>query len=352
MSGIRRAETHCTQPDDTTSGISSRSANSYSVMSSQKLLTIFGSTGNQGGSVIDLILSDPELQQKYRLRGISRNASSDSAQNLGRKGVEMISANVNNLESLKAAVRGSYGVFGVTNFWDKDVMSKTIEIQQGKNIFEACKADNVTHFVFSALPNVERLTQGVLKRVEHFDGKAIVAEYVEANKGHMIASYFMPAMYLKSYKDQVRSLEGRLSMIMPFSLSGSDSTSPSWPVVDPREDSGKYIIGLFEGGKDADGVSVHAVSAWSSPKELLAAISREVEKEVNFAAVSPDELSASLPENIAHEITETMLLVGNFSYYGRGEEKNQDQSDEWLVKSTKTMGLEQLVQRKGPWNFT
>ena len=165
-------------------------------MSSSKLLTIFGSTGNQGGSVIDLVLSRPELQQKYRLRGITRNASSASAKSLAQKSVEMVSANVNDLESIKAAVRGSHGVFGVTNFWDKDVMSKATEVQQGKNIFEACKAENVTHLVFSALPNVERLTNGVLKRVEHFDGKAMVAEHIETYKGSMTASYFMPGISL------------------------------------------------------------------------------------------------------------------------------------------------------------
>ena len=163
-------------------------------MSSPKLLTIFGSTGNQGGSVVDVVLSNPELQRKYRLRGATRNASSASAQALAHKGVEMVTANLNDLGSLRTAVRGSYGVFGVTNFWDKDVMSKKLEIQQGKNIFEACKAENVTHFIFSSLPNVERLTKGVLRRVEHFDGKAMVAEYVEANKGDMTASYFMPGM--------------------------------------------------------------------------------------------------------------------------------------------------------------
>ncbi|KAI9659035.1 MAG: hypothetical protein M1821_001995 [Bathelium mastoideum] len=320
-------------------------------MSSQKLLTIFGSTGNQGGSVIDVILADPQLKQNYRLRGISRNASSTSAQSLAQKGVEMISANVNDLESLRAAVRGSYGVFGVTNFWDKDVMSKKIEVQQGKNIFEACKAESVAHFVFSALPNVEKLSNGILKRVEHFDGKAAVAEYAEANKGPMITSYFMPAMYLKSYKDQVRVIEGQPSMIMPFTLSDSASTSVTWPVIDPRGDGGKYIVGLFEGGKDADGISVNAVSAWTSPKKLLAIISREAGQEVSFKAVSPSDLLSSLPEDIAHELTETMLLVGNYNYYGKGEEKNQNRNDKWLVKGTKTLDLDQVVRRNGPWKF-
>jgi len=161
-------------------------------MSSPRLLTVFGSTGNQGGSVIDIILSDPDLRRKYALRGISRNASSKSAQALAAQGVEMVSADVNDVESLKVAVRGSYGVFGVTNFWDKDVMSKEKEVQQGKNIFEACKAEHVAHYVFSSLPRVEVLTGGELQHVDHFDGKAMVAEFAEANKGDMIVSYFQP----------------------------------------------------------------------------------------------------------------------------------------------------------------
>ena len=161
-------------------------------MPSPRLLTIFGATGNQGGSVIDVVLANPDLREKYKLRGVSRNASGASAQSLVKKGVEMVSANLNDPDTLRAAVRGAYGVFGVTNFWDKDVMSKDKEIQQGKNIFEACVTERVAHYVFSTLPNVEELTGGELKHVDHFDGKAMVADHIEANKGRMIASYFMP----------------------------------------------------------------------------------------------------------------------------------------------------------------
>ena len=102
----------------------------------------------------------------------------------------MVQADLNDVESMKAAVKGSYGVFGMTDFWA--VMDKDIEIQQGKNIFEACKSVGVEHYVFSALPYAEKITDGVLKHVDHFDSKAIVAEFVEANKGDMIASFFVP----------------------------------------------------------------------------------------------------------------------------------------------------------------
>ena len=158
-------------------------------------------------------------------------------------------------------------------------------------------------------------------------------------------------MYLKSYKDQMKLVEGKLSMIMPFPLSDSAISSANWPVIDPRGDSGKYIIGLFEGGKDTNGVSVNAVSTWTSPRDLLATIGREAGQDVGFMAVSPSELRGSLPENISYEITETMLLVGEYEYYGKDEAKNQQRSDSWLAEGTTTMSLGQVVKMNGPWNF-
>lgn len=161
-------------------------------MTDKKLLTVFGATGNQGGSVIDVILADKALQEKYKVRGITRNVSSRSAKALSDKGIEMVTANLNDLDSLRTALRGSYSVFGVTNFWDKDVLSKKIEMQQGKNIFEACQAEGVIHYIFSTLPHASKLTNGELQHIDHFDGKAMVAEYIESQKGKMIVSYFMP----------------------------------------------------------------------------------------------------------------------------------------------------------------
>lgn len=56
-----------------------------------KLITIFGSTGNQGGSVVRAILSHPELSKEWKIRGITRNASKPDAQAMVKQGVEMVS---------------------------------------------------------------------------------------------------------------------------------------------------------------------------------------------------------------------------------------------------------------------
>lgn len=161
-------------------------------MSHLKVLTVFGATGTQGGSVVDIFLARLDLQAKYSLRGVTRDAKSAKAESLASRGIDMISADVTDVESLKKAVHGAHGVFGVTNYWDKDVLDKKKEIQQGKNIFEACKAENVKHFVFSTLPFAAKLTAGELTHVSHFDSKATVAEFIEQKKGDMIVSYFIP----------------------------------------------------------------------------------------------------------------------------------------------------------------
>jgi uncharacterized protein YbjT (DUF2867 family) len=80
-----------------------------------KLLVVFGATGAQGGSLIKHVLEDATLSKKYRLRGITRNASKPAAAELAAKGVEVVEANTNVPSSLTAAVQGAYAVFGVTD---------------------------------------------------------------------------------------------------------------------------------------------------------------------------------------------------------------------------------------------
>lgn len=54
------------------------------------ILTVFGATGNQGGSVIRTILADPALSKKWKLRAVTRDTSKPAAQQLAAAGVEMV----------------------------------------------------------------------------------------------------------------------------------------------------------------------------------------------------------------------------------------------------------------------
>ena len=66
--------------------------------------------------------------------------------------------------SVAKAVEGAYGVFAVTNFWEK--ASAAIEIQQGKNVADACKKAGVQHLIWSSLINVtKRKPSAVSQRI-------------------------------------------------------------------------------------------------------------------------------------------------------------------------------------------
>lgn len=55
-----------------------------------KVITVFGATGNQGGSVIKHILADPSLSKGFTIRGVTRDTSKPAAQSLSKQGVQLV----------------------------------------------------------------------------------------------------------------------------------------------------------------------------------------------------------------------------------------------------------------------
>jgi uncharacterized protein YbjT (DUF2867 family) len=104
----------------------------------QKVFTVIGATGQQGGSFIQWVLSDNKLSKEFKIRDVTRNASKAKLP----PSVEVVESNVDDVESLKRAFKGCDVVFGMTNYWA--VMNRDVEIQQGKNIADAVKAADRT----------------------------------------------------------------------------------------------------------------------------------------------------------------------------------------------------------------
>ena len=150
-----------------------------------KLVTVFGATGKQGGSVCSVILNDPELSKKYKIRAITRDPSKAGAKALAEKGAETVKAELSDVGSLQAAIDGSYAVFGVTNYWE--IMSMDKELAQGKAIVDACRKAGTQHLVLSTLPDTTKLSGGKLPNIDHFVAKAHMALYAEEHKGDKYA---------------------------------------------------------------------------------------------------------------------------------------------------------------------
>lgn len=68
-----------------------RNYSQLNTLTMSKIITVFGATGNQGGSVITHLLNDSQVSQEYKIRGITRDTSKPAAQELAKKGVEVVS---------------------------------------------------------------------------------------------------------------------------------------------------------------------------------------------------------------------------------------------------------------------
>jgi uncharacterized protein YbjT (DUF2867 family) len=139
----------------------------------RQTITVVGGTGAQGGGVVDALLASGE----YAVRVVSRNPASKSAETLEERGVRVVKGDLLEPSSLRAAFDGAHGAFLVTNFWDPTQMPKETEI--GNAAVKEAHAAGVQHFIWSTLPDAEKLTGGRLK-LPHFTGKARVDAAVEA----------------------------------------------------------------------------------------------------------------------------------------------------------------------------
>src|SRR5438093_9564160 len=122
-------------------------------MADKKIIAVVGATGSQGGGLSRAILADPN--GGFAVRAITRDPNKDNAKALAAQGAEVVSANLDDVESLKKAFAGAYGVYGVTNFWEHGSAPK--ETQQARNIADAAKSSGVRHVIWSTLDDTRKL---------------------------------------------------------------------------------------------------------------------------------------------------------------------------------------------------
>ena len=312
--------------------------------SMSKLLTVFGATGVQGGSVVKAVLAHPVLTKEYRVRAVTRDPSKPSAQMLVSLGVEAVKGDLDDSDSIKKAVSGSHAVFAVTDFWEK--ATKENEVKQGKVLADACKAEHVQHLVWSGLANVTKLTRGALSHVDHFDSKAEVAEYIETIKADMNATYFMPGFYMSNFKNFVQVQDGTPTLAMPW-----DGDHTQVPLFDAAVDTGKFVAGiLLADPAKINGVWVQAVSEWCTPNQIVASLSKAGGREVKLITIPADVFKGFMPPAVATILTENMLLVRDYSYYGIGTEKEQPKHNE-ILGDMKPNTFDEFVANNGPWKW-
>ncbi|NXC05070.1 NMRL1 protein, partial [Orthonyx spaldingii] len=245
-------------------------------MAGKKLIVVFGATGAQGGGVARALLDDGT----FTVRAVTRSPRKKEAEELRRRGAEVVKADQDDEASLEQALAGAYGAFIVTNFWEH--CSKEKEIEQGRRLADLSKRQGLRHVVFSGLENVHQLTGGRLE-VLHFDGKGVVEEYFQ--KIGVPTTIIRLPFYFENF----------LSIFKPQKAPQGDSFVLGLPMGDipmdgmAVEDLGPVVLCLLKSPGEYIGQVIGLSTGKLTEAEYAAILSQQTGKTVTASKITPEE---------------------------------------------------------------
>jgi uncharacterized protein YbjT (DUF2867 family) len=262
----------------------------------KKLIAVVGATGLQGGAVVRAL----QASGQFKVRALTRNPAKHP-----QLADEVVLADLNRPETLRAAFAGAHGVFLVTNAWEPG----TDEGKQALAAVHAAKDAGVQHFIWSTLPNVETISRGKLD-VPHFTDKAksdrIVREAGFVHHTFVIAPFFY--QNLLGVMAPQKQADGAMGWALPL--------HPEQRVIHMGDitELGHIVAGAFAQPELAGhGEHLPLVGDFLSFNEIIATLNRQGHK-FSFKQV-PRELFASWFPG-AKEVAEMLAYFEAHTYLG------------------------------------
>jgi len=231
------------------------------VTNADKIVLITGATGRQGGAVVRHM-----LPRGWKLRALTRNPDSGIAQELARLGVEVVRGDLEDSTSLDRAVRGSYGVYSVQDFWS---VGARREVQQGKNLADAAKKAGIAHFVYSSVGGAERNSG-----IDHWESKWEIEQHIR--ELNLPATILRPVAFMENYYiDQVELGLLRGKLVDPVRADQPYQTIAT-------DDIGAFVALVFERPKEFIGQALEIAGSELTNLEAAEVFSRVLGKKVKF----------------------------------------------------------------------
>lgn len=140
----------------------------------KKTIAVCGASGQQGGAVVAAA-----LKKDWNIVALTRHPEHPKATELRAKGVKIIKADLLDKVSLLSAFKNVDAVFGITQPWSADYKKVNVdaEIQQGKNIIDACIEINIPHLTLTTAAN----TGGDYSiKIPHIESKIQIENYLKS----------------------------------------------------------------------------------------------------------------------------------------------------------------------------
>src|SRR5262245_56955755 len=171
-------------------------------MTNDRTILITGVTGHQGGAVAQALQGSG-----FRLRGLTRKPESEHGAALARQGIDVVKGDLDDEETLRRALAGAWGVFGVQNTWEAGVEREEV---QGKRLATLARKAGVEHYVYTSVGSAHKRTG-----IPHFDNKWRIEETVR-NLGFPSHVILRPVFFMEN-------------LLAPYSLQGNTLASALGP---------------------------------------------------------------------------------------------------------------------------
>jgi uncharacterized protein YbjT (DUF2867 family) len=254
---------------------------------SKPIIAVFGATGAQGGGLVRAILDDPSGE--FAVRALTRDPESEKATALASRGAEVVTADLDDPESVRRAFEGAHGAFCLTNFWEHFSAEK--EAAQARTMAEAAQAAGIQHAIWSTFEDTREYVpldddrmptlQGRYK-VPHFDGKGEANRYfteLGVPTTFLLASGYFENFIHFGWGPQ-KAPDGSLAVVFP-------TDDAKIPFI-AAEDIGRCALGIFKRREEYIGRTVGIAGEHLSGQEIAEAFSEALGRPISFQAVPPE----------------------------------------------------------------
>ena len=171
---------------------------------SRRPIAVVGATGLQGGATARAL-----LEANAPVRALVRRTDSDAARALAELGADLVPADLDDPESLRAAFTGVDALFAMTTPGREQ--RADLEATQGHAIADAAAAADVPRVVYSSVGGAERHTG-----IPHFDSKRDVEEYLAARG--LSTTVVRPVFFMDNFAQFMTPTveDGGLTVRMPL----------------------------------------------------------------------------------------------------------------------------------------
>ena len=244
---------------------------------SQKLIAVVGATGQQGGAVVRAL----QASGRFKVRALTRDPAKHP-----KLADEVVAADLNRPETLRAAFAGAYGVFLVTNAWE----AGRDEARQALAAVNAAKDAGVQHLVWSTLPDVETISGGTID-VPHFTDKANVERAVR-EAGFVYHTFVIAPFYYQNLLGAMtpqKQADGTAGWALPL--------DPEKRVIHMGDiaEIGPIVLGAFAQPELAGhGEHLPLVGDFLSFNEIIATLNRQGHK-LSFKQVPREVFAGWFP---------------------------------------------------------